>query len=376
MAAMWTRAGAQLALQCSLLALLAGCGSPPPNGISLQPQAERQALYGGSPTGAGSAQEVGQLLGTDVAGHTYTCVGSLIAPQVVLTAGHCLLEPVEATTMAFIPTAALRRDATDVQAYPAIAVRRHAGFAPQQNLGIPLYRRMAFPQDAQEARLVRQVDQRCGRTQATEAVFYSCLRRLSLAAQRALGLPEHSQMNDLAVVLLARPVLGVPPARLEVAGQAAPPLGADLDVVGYSRAAPAGGAPPCSQRLAGALRLLHWGKHELYLSQGSAISQPGDSGGPAFLAGAGGRRLVGVLSRGEYAAHVDLDPWAQVLVYTHVAPYRPWIAAMLIEAQELGAAGLAAGASPRASADPPGQGAAGPRGRPAGWRQLAPSVHR
>ncbi|MCA9665287.1 MAG: trypsin-like serine protease [Myxococcales bacterium] len=107
------------------------------------------------------------------------------------------------------------------------------------------------------------------------------------------------QANDLALLFVSGPVQGVDPVALPASGELASELvvRTQTTIVGYG-AAMVGGASGIKQVADGA-RLSHVGDFELAVSYpGEPQACEGDSGGPALLPlASGGLRIVGVASR-------------------------------------------------------------------------------
>lgn len=216
--------------------LLLGC-------VAIDDEVEHgsRAVIGGSPAQPGDFASTGALLSNG----GVLCTGTLVAPDVVLTAAHCVV--LAGSTP---PDFTLALDATTAPAseiYAGASAHAH----PDYNL---------------------------------------------LAMSQGLGVNY-----DVGLVILAEPVTGVAPALLPtpdaVAGTVTP--GTFVDIVGYGVTEPTGLFPTGVKHEA-RTEVLELGSHELLLSKaGQPQNCRGDSGGPAFADLGSGVRLVGIVSRGE-----------------------------------------------------------------------------
>jgi secreted trypsin-like serine protease len=197
------------------------------------------AVTPGVAVGKAEFPATGALIVFDEKGPRLTCTGTLIAPDVVLTAGHCMF----------------------------FLGRRLPAFV--------LGPRVAAATPA-----------------ATEPVS-----RVVIHPQFVVRAESGAALHDLALVLLARPVPGVTPEKLlSKVESAASATGAAVDLVGYGRMThptPVDGIKNRGRSKLVATRPFEWVI--------GARSQPqncdGDSGGPAFVKIAGKRRLIGIASR-------------------------------------------------------------------------------
>lgn len=201
------------------------------------------AVIGGSPAAAGEFEATGALL----TGGGVLCTGTLVAPDAVLTAAHCL-SPL--LTGGIPPSFTLALDASaasDGQIYTGASAYPH----PDYNM---------------------------------------------LAMSQGLG-----QNYDVGVLLLDEPVVGVAPAILPTPAEANSALapGMSLEIVGYGVTEPSALLTPGVKQKA-ETTLIEVGLHEILLSNpGQPQNCRGDSGGPAFADLGGGLRLLGLVSRGE-----------------------------------------------------------------------------
>jgi len=197
------------------------------------------AVVLGSPAAATEFPATGALIVFDGKGPRLSCTGTLIAPDVVLTAAHCMvflgrrlpgfvLEP---------RVTAATPETTD----PASRVVIHPEFVVQADSGAPLH--------------------------------------------------------DLALVLLSKPLRGVAPEKLLSKSESAHIAAGDaVDLVGYgwmSRATPVDGTKNRGRSKVVETRSAEW----VIGAPTGAQNCDGDSGGPAFVNIRGKRRLMGIASR-------------------------------------------------------------------------------
>jgi hypothetical protein len=222
------RVGIQLA-RAALVALV---------GILLVARPSR-AVSPGVAAGASEFPATGALIVFYDQAPRLTCTGTLIAPDVVLTAGHCL----------------------------HFLGRRLPGFV----LG---------PQVAA----------------ATPETTVRALR-VVVHPQFVVRADSGAPFHDLALVLLERPLRGVAPEKLLSKSESATiSIGAGVDLVGYGQMTPDTKVVGTKNR--GRSKLVETRPFEWVIG---APSEPqncdGDSGGPAFVKIAGKRRLMGIASR-------------------------------------------------------------------------------
>jgi uncharacterized protein (TIGR03382 family) len=127
--------------------------------------------------------------------------------------------------------------------------------------------------------------------------------------------------NDIGVIILERPILDVPPAQIDTPMFDTPlDTGNQLAMCGYGRVSWYGSAYPLKRD---ALVVVDKAQdHEF--STAPVDPQPciGDSGAPLFLDSPEGPRIVGVVSRAVGSSNM-CDTGA---IITRVGPYAPWIA--------------------------------------------------
>jgi len=230
-----------------------------------------EAVIGGDSTEPGEYPATGAL----VHGQSFRCTATLIAPDVALTAAHCLNDE-GFGDLAFT----LDTDLTDEfdGLIPVTAWHRHPDF-----------------QEHGEGDELTRMGRR----------------------------------NDLGVMILERPIEDVPfeqfEATEEIAFQGGRP---ELTVVGYgltrwSEASTAG------VKRDGVVLLDRSSTWELLSMNMDPQPCRGDSGGPLFVETARGRRITGLVSRG-FGVSNQCDSGA---IFTRVAPYADWIANASIDAE-------------------------------------------
>jgi uncharacterized protein (TIGR03382 family) len=219
-----------------------------------------QAIISGQASDPGEFPATGMLVIAD----TMTCTATLIAPDVALTAAHCLATPIFGTFGFTLDTDAA--DGTQ-DIIPVSVWHRHPGFDD----GVDDF--------------------------------------VDLAVR-----------NDVGVILLDRPILDVAPEKIEVPadGDLVAP-GAELSVVGYGRVVWHTG----SLALKRDAQVFVDRSERNEFSTTAADPQPcnGDSGGPLFAETPNGRRIVGLVSRAVGRSQM-CDTGA---IVTRVKPYGDWI---------------------------------------------------
>lgn len=225
-------------------------------------------VIGGQPTIEGKFPGVGALMysfgGSTIAG----CTGTLIAPNAVLTAAHCLDPELTGSTTPPGFTLALDTTVGNPVVVPGMAAHKHEMFTldniPGDGLG----------------------------------TFY-----------------------DVGIVILAQPITDVPPLRMPRMADAVEILAdLDLEIVGYGKTTVEGDATGIMYDAR--TKLVSLNDTELQVGMGSPQPQNcnGDSGGPAFATVGGVRRVIGVVSR-SYAGF----ECTRGGVDTRVDAYLPWI---------------------------------------------------
>jgi secreted trypsin-like serine protease len=223
-----------------------------------------QDVIGGTVTPEGLYPGVGALYLSSLGG--INCTGTLIAPDVVLTAGHCL-DPF--ITAGEIPGFTLVHDTVSSQ--PAFT---------------PGMRTLQHPE-------------------------------FDLFTDPGSGV---TRWNDIALLFLAQPITSVPPIRVGSTSDGAllvPDL--PLELVGYGRTSNSSDAVGVMYN--GIAPLVVAGTHELQISHpGDVQNCQGDSGGPALADFGDGYRVVGVVSRS-----AATNQCTQGGIDTRVDAYLEWI---------------------------------------------------
>ncbi|MBU1897837.1 trypsin-like serine protease, partial [Myxococcota bacterium] len=291
-----------------LLALLWACAEPP------ELAQQQLQIINGEPSVAGAFPTVGALLATV---QTYqgprggfSCTGTLIAPDVVLTAGHCIEPPqgVQEMTLYF----SLSLDVADFG---------------QPDLTLP-------PRTSR----VRRAQPHPG-WQGTQSL-----------QPRGLGQP-----NDLALLFLETPFLDAPTSILsDPLGAATLRRDASVLIVGYGQRDPEAGdmmgpQPPAGVQYQAWSVIKEISAVEMQIGDEFPTPQKchGDSGGPTFMdfddGRAPSRRLIGVTSRGY---EDSADCWIGG-VDTRVDYYHAWISEAMVNACRDGTrAGCVEGGAP------------------------------
>jgi len=209
---------------CGLVCLVACSGE-----IASQPELESDEIVGGSADHGHPAVVAIRIGGSAL------CTGSLVAPDVVLTARHCVSETAE-----------------NIQCdRPGVQVRGDR-------------------------------DPRTMLIYAGESA-----NGKAIARGRALVVPGSHRLcgADAAAIVLDRNVTGIPPLRIS----SPPSPGAKVTAVGYGRQGPYGEA---GWKMKRTIRILDVEKTELEVGEGTC---PGDSGGPLLDSNGA---IVGIVSRG------------------------------------------------------------------------------
>lgn len=238
-----------------LLALITACAVEPPT------QARSQAIVGGDRTRPGAYPATGMIMDGD----RLRCTGTLIAPDVVLTAAHCVTDKATYGDLGFT----LDTDSADgVSDVVPIRFRHpHPGY--DRNSPDPI---------------------------------------------------ELAITDDIGIALLELPITAVAPERIEAAGELDLQSGDPLLAVGYGRVVALHRDPPAMHD--GETSVIRLESNEF--STAASDPQPcfGDSGGPLFAARPdGGRVLVGVISRAVGRSQM-CDTGT---IVTRASPYADWI---------------------------------------------------
>ena len=230
------------------------------------------AVAPGIPTGSTAYPATGALIVSDTKAPWLACTGTLIAPNVVLTAAHC---------MVFLG-------------------RRLPGFVLTPRIGD------ATPE-------------------ATDPAL-----RVVVHPEFVIHADGKAALHDLALVLLARPVHSVAPETLLSKSQAAAlAVGHAVDLVGYGRMSRTVEVRGTKNR--GRSKLVDIRPGEWVIgAPGEGQNCDGDSGGPAFVTTGGKRRLMGIVSR----SLDNKAPCVTGTIHARVDTEAPWIAATLRDFQQ------------------------------------------
>lgn len=292
-----------------------------------------QGIMRGRPTGPEAFGAVGALVSTDKYGNTLSiCTGCLIAPDVVLTAAHCIgvkNKPAAGRQMWFstAATAAVFAQSAPVRvAHSSL----HPNYDPEAELQVPLAWR--GPRGPTELSTIAELEAACGAAAnaASQQQFWQCVLGLSPDLQRRLGLVDGSiNMSDVGLAILAKPLLSAPLAQLPTQVTAPVwPLQA-MQAVGYGIFDDAPQNDGRMVRQVGELSLDGVGVYELQVGFGQSQLSFGDSGGPLFAAGDAAQEIIGIASRSlTYADGHCQGP----TLFARTQAFVPWIRASLREA--------------------------------------------
>jgi hypothetical protein len=247
----------RLRLLLPLLGILPACA---PDATS----AREAPVIGGTITPDGEFPAVGALW----LGDSIECTGTLIRPDVVLTAGHCV-EP--KFIGGEIPGFTLDNDT--VSAPPTVVLGDHAVQHPMFDINVEM-------------------------------------------------VPGLQQFWDVGLLFLAEPITSVEPMTMATPTEAgAFAANQDLAIVGYGRTSDA--TFDSGVKYDAIASLISWNDSEIQIGNGNDSPQNcnGDSGGPAIADFGDGPRLVGIVSRSftldDDCLHGGID--------TRVDYYRQWV---------------------------------------------------
>lgn len=297
---------------------------------------------------------VGALFERDFSGQlSLRCSGVLVAPDVVLTAAHCLSGklPIDAGRFLFVPA---RRPfpLTHNAYFEGRSARISPGFELRRLTLAPLF--MRAPEGEGEVNALLAIEKRCGKRDANllgQQEWLRCLTAQSPELQRAVGLRDSETGEDDIALLFLRPnkvndaaqdTAFVP--RDAIASIGDPAIMADtksdslsergsLLLVGYGLAADAESRGMLQlfrpiERHQQLVRVERAGTFQFQLSEGVTTCED-DAGAGIFRRHRGAApELVGLLSR----RNGQDGNCGQYAMATSLAHYWPWIEATLREA--------------------------------------------
>ena len=260
------------------------------------PQTQRAAVLGGSPD-AGAGQAVAIVISPELPTGVGFCTGFLVAPNVVMTARHCV--------SGMNQSAALCADET-VNGTTYTATRALAP-VPASHFGVTAIADVfsASGPPAPNARAVH-------------------------VPPESAGAPNCG--TDVALIELQAPLEGAQPLAVRVA---APVVGETFTAVGYG----SDGADSSSVGVRRARAGLPVASVGLGRNAAGRVIQTandwvaglgpcgGDSGGPAIDDASG--QVIGVMSRGNPTV-------CQQMTYTQVGPFREWVKQVIVDAADAG----------------------------------------
>lgn len=316
--------------------LLICCGEAPrPATVTVPTQhgTSVQSLLKGHACQEGEYDETG-LVRTERGLLSYNCTGTLIAPDVVLTAGHCVVDG--HTTFTPQPRAV----SFAARSTPVTRAVVHPHFDADATTRVPLMMRLRDPHDDTEAEAVSVLRHACGDHLAPNAAqifetldvasLFGCILQLPEPVQASLQLSIDShEVHDVALLFLEKPLLGVPNAALPSSSLAweGATQGA---LVGYGENSSSWWrwltGQTYGERFSGTGAIYTIGKREIYTLPDPTRTRPGDSGGPLFVDTVDGPVIAGVASRGD-ASRESGAPFGGITCYTRVDAYHDWIAA-------------------------------------------------
>jgi len=249
----------------SLCLLSAACVDPTTGTRSLP-------VIDGEVTLAGEFPATGALVATQQSKRYVSCTGTLVAPDVVLTAAHCVHPGLVGNA---VPGFTLELDGNALQAAdvtPGASAIYHPQFNPFQ------------------------------------------------------GSPPNSVAHeyDVALLFLSASIDDVEPARVIAPAEVALVAANDtVDIVGYGLTVDGGSMSDYGVKNDGEAHIVEVGDFELHVgTSGEPRNCQGDSGGPAFYPTEAGPRILSLVSRGAGNGVSDCSVGG---IHTRVDPYLEWI---------------------------------------------------
>jgi hypothetical protein len=307
-------------------------------------QVQRAPLLHSVPLADDQLRQVGALVATQASGiGGGLCTATLIAPDVALTAGHCVAfgsykEHAKRKPRAMRMTFSQKARAFPVGLSKPIHVAHavvHPDYEHERYLLPPLLDR--WPMDEAEQQLLRLVETQCGKRNDPfgQQAFWRCVMQLPDDFLRQLGYADSSmRMADIALVFLERPIwdtepVGLPSAPLQV-DESRPLLSVGYGISTYGSWYGHG----IGARRAGPSYIAGLGQYEMHIDHKTVRICSGDSGGPLLRQmDDGSLETVGVASRGgqDWLGHCVAPS-----LLTRVDAYVPWIRAQMQAACDVG----------------------------------------
>jgi len=234
--------------------------------------ARSQSVIDGEVTLAGEYPATGALVATQQGKRYVSCTGTLIAPDVVITAAHCVHPGLIGNS---VPGFTLELDGNALQAAdvtPGASAIYHPQFNPFQG-------------------------------PAPNSVAHE---------------------YDVALLFLGTPITDVEPARLVSPGDVeAIAAGDTVAIVGYGLTVDGGSMNDYGVKNDGAAHVMDVGDFELHIgTSGEPRNCQGDSGGPSFYSTDAGPKILSLVSRGAGNGVSDCSVGG---IHTRVDPYLEWI---------------------------------------------------